>query len=378
MHHFASRGFSSLLVAGLLLGLIGACKPLPETIPPAAKTTADPPPPASPRLIAVEPAATAPPEDPAFQSWLEELAREARTLGIRDSTLAAALQGLQPLPQVVTHSRQQAEFVLATSEYVRRMVSEHRIREGRRHRDLHANLLQEVEEKFGVPHSVLLALWAIESDFGQGRMRYPIVDALATQAYQGRRQSFFRKELLAALTILDQEHLQREDLRGSWAGATGQVQFLPSSYLAYAVDFNGDGQRDIWNEPADILASAANYLVRAGWKKGLNWGMEVSRPAGFDPSLAGLDQRRSPSEWRQLGIREASGPDDRSLALLLPDGATGPAFLVSDNFRTLLRWNRSIAFALAVSQLAERIAEQPTTGASSSFFAETPKKTRLP
>jgi membrane-bound lytic murein transglycosylase B len=341
-----------------LLTLTGACAPVkkPETaaVPPPANAV-EPKPETRPEAKAPD----KPAADPGFDLWLKELASEARGMGISEVTLVEALTGLQPIPRVVKRASTQAEEVFSAGRYVERMVSENRVVKGRRKLQELAELFEQVSAAYGVQPRYLAALWAIESDFGQGNADFPLVAALATQAWQGRRQAFFRRELLDALWLLDREQLSSADLRGSWAGATGQFQFIPSTCRHYAVDFNGDGHRNIWTDPADALASAANLLARSRWRPGQNWGRRVQLPQGFDVSLAGLKTRKSLAEWRGLGIIEADGPDQQSASLLLPDGPAGPAFLVFDNFRVLMRWNRSSAFALAIGHLADRLGGAP-------------------
>jgi membrane-bound lytic murein transglycosylase B len=340
------------------LTLSGSCAPVttPETTaaPPPAKAVAS-----TPENRQVVKAPEKPATDPDFALWLEELAREARESGISEATLTEALTGLQPIPRVVKRAANQAEEVFSASRYVERMVSESRVAKGRRKLQELAELFEQVSASYGVQPRYLAALWAIESDFGRGSGGFPLVPALATQAWQGRRQAFFRRELLNALWLLDKEQIPSAELRGSWAGATGQFQFIPSTYRHYAVDFNGDGHRNIWTDPADALASAANLLARSHWRPGQDWGRRINLPQGFDISLAGLKTRKSLAEWRRLGITGTDGPDERSASLLLPDGPEGQAFLVFDNFRVLMRWNRSSAFALAIGHLADLIGEAP-------------------
>jgi membrane-bound lytic murein transglycosylase B len=342
----------------ILLTLPGACAPVktPETVaaPPPVKAVEPTP---ETRLEAKAP--EKPADDPDFDIWLKELAREARGMGISEATLAGALTGLKPIPRVVKRAANQAEDVFSATRYVKRMVSETRVVKGRQKLQDLAGLFEQVSASYGVQPRYLAALWAIESDFGRGGADFPLVAALATQAWQGRRQAFFRRELLDALWLLDQEQIPSADLRGSWAGAMGQFQFIPSTYRHYAVDFNGDGHRNIWTDPADALASAANLLARSRWRPGQDWGRRVQLPKGFDKSLAGLKTRKNLAEWRGMGITGAEGPDQQEASLLLPDGPEGPAFLVFYNFRVLMRWNRSSAFALAIGHLADRIGAVP-------------------
>ena len=333
-----SRYFAALSASALLI-LMTACAPTPrkmdQPLPPVVEKTQTT-------------------EQQKFEIWLEELRQEALAQGVRPEVLQEALTGLQPIPAVVTPRHKQAEFTLTKVEYVRRLASDHRFQEGLRQIAQHRELLQKVSATYGVQTEYLIALWAIESDFGKGGRRHAVIGALATQAYQGQRQAFFRKQLLAALTILDEEQMRSEELQGSWAGAMGHFQFIPTTYRDYAVDFNGDGHRNIWTDIEDALASAASYLARAGWKKGLTWGWQVALPKNFDLSLADSNIKKSVQEWRKAGVAVPLKADDVMVSLILPDGPDGQAFLVTGNFRTLMRWNRSVSFAMAVGTLADR------------------------
>ena len=298
--------------------------------------------------------------DDAFAKWLEGVRREGRGKGITEATLDLALADLRPIPRVIELDRRQPEFSLTYDEYMGRVVSPARVRKGRLRLARHADLLAKVEARYGVQPRFVVALWGIETDFGRLSGGFPVIAAVATLAYDGRRSAYFRRELFAALRILDEGHVTLERMTGSWAGAMGQNQFMPTSFARYAVDFDGDGRRDIWTSRADVFASAANYLARSGWRRGETWGHPVAPPEGFDPGLAGLESRRPLGEWRRLGVRLADGhplpAGDGDASLVLPAGAGGPAFLVRHNFRVLLKWNRSTLFALAVGRLADRIA----------------------
>lgn len=332
--------YSTALAASAFLLLMTACAPTPRKVEQAL-----------PPIVEKEQTT----EQQNFENWLEELRQEALAQGIRPEVLQEALTGLQPIPAVVTPRHKQAEFSMTKFEYVRRLASDHRLKEGLRKISQHRELLQKVSAAYGVQSEYLVALWAIESDFGKGGGRHAVVGALATQAYQGERQAFFRKQLLAALTILDEEQMRSEDLRGSWAGAMGQFQFIPTTYRDYAVDFNGDGHRNIWTDVEDALASAASYLARAGWTKDQGWGWQVALPEGFDRSLADLKIKKSLQDWRRAGLSVPGGADKLVASLILPDGPDGQAFLVTGNFRALMRWNHSVSFALAVGTLADRL-----------------------
>ncbi len=299
---------------------------------------------------------------PDFSVWLEDLREEAAAAGISAATLDAALEGIEPLPRIIKYDRQQPEFTQTLEQYVASRVSSQRIERGRQMLAEHGSLLREIGRRYGVQPRFIVALWGIESNYGRHTGNIPVIQALVTMAFDERRAAYFRRELLHALHIADQGHIALEQMKGSWAGAMGQCQFMPSTFRGYAVDYDGDGRIDIWNSIPDVLASAANYLARNGWKDDHTWGRPVSLPADFDPQLAGLDQRKSLRSWNALGVRRVNGralpirPDLRP-SLILPDGPNAQAFLVYQNFRVLMIWNRSQAFAVAVGTLAERVKE---------------------
>lgn len=295
-----------------------------------------------------------------FDQWLRDLRAEARGKGISDAVLDDAFKGVQPLPKVIELDRRQPEFTLTWAEYLSRVVSETRVERGRALASENAALLAQVSDRFKVAPEIVVALWGIESDFGRLTGGFNVIAALATLAFDGRRASFFRGELMEALRILQSERMPASAMLGSWAGAMGQCQFMPSSFRNFAVDFDGDGRRDIWNNLADVLGSAANYLAKSGWKMGEAWGDPVLVTRGIDPAVATLSNRRPISAWLADGIapRERPAlrePGDSQAALLLPDGVAGPAYLVYRNFSVILRWNRSNFFGLAAGTLADRI-----------------------
>lgn len=312
--------------------------------------------------LALGASASAQVEDAGFARWLEELRAEALERGIRAEILDRALAYVAPIPRVLELDRQQPEFTLTFQEYLDRVVPPSRVDAGRARLEENRALLEEVQSHYGVQPRFIVALWGIESDFGRHAGAFRIIPALATLAYDGRRSAYFRKELFNALAILDAGHVAPEEMVGSWAGAMGQNQFMPSSFVNFAVDFDGDGRRDIWTTRADVFASAANYLARSGWRGDQTWGREVRLPQGFDAGLSGLEVRKPLDEWQRLGVRRADGLDlpTRRLeaSLVLPAGEGGPAYLVYDNFSTILKWNRSTFFALAVGYLADRIADR--------------------
>jgi membrane-bound lytic murein transglycosylase B len=295
-----------------------------------------------------------------FDTFLAGIRREAAAQGIRTSTIEAALRNTEFLPHVIELDRKQPERQLTFNEYLEKVVTEQRMESARRELAENRVLLDGIWRRFSVEPRFIVALWGIESDFGRVMGNYAVASALATLAYDGRRSSYFRGELISALRIIDQGHIRADNMMGSWAGAMGQCQFMPSTFLGYAVDYDGDGRRDIWNDRADVLASIANYVARLGWRGGEGWGRAVMLPAGFDVRYSGLEIKRPTGEWSRLGVRGAdAGPllgREGEASLVVPDGGGGRAFLVYDNFRTIMRWNKSTYFAAAVGYLADSMA----------------------
>ena len=292
-------------------------------------------------------------------SWLAVLRAEALQRGISAATLDAALRDIKPIPRVIELDRCQPEGRMTFAEYLNIVAPPSRVQRGRRLLAQHKALLDEVSATYDVPAAVIVALWGVESDYGHRTGGFPVIGALATLAYDGRRGAYFRRELLDALQILNEGHTTPELMTGSWAGAMGQSQFMPSSFLSRAVDHDGDGRRDIWTTYSDVFASAANYLKRAGWRQGQLWGQRITLPPDFDPALIDLNVAKSLGEWRTLSVRDAKGqalPKASSAAsLVAPDGPVGPAFLVYHNFRVLLTWNRSTYFGTAVGLLSDQV-----------------------
>ena len=298
-----------------------------------------------------------------FEAWLQDVRSAALKAGISSATVDAALTGLTPLDEVIERDRTQPELTLDFHTYLARVVSERRIEEGRRMLAEHGDLLRDVGKRHGMPPELLAAVWGIESNYGRTQGDFLVMQALATLAYDGRRAALFRGELLNALRILDQGHVELGAMKGSWAGAMGQLQFMPTTFLRYARDGDGDGRKDIWGSAADALESAANYMS-TNWQPGLRWGRQVKVPATFNTSRAGLARTRTLAQWQTLGVRlpggEALPRDDVRASIILPaNGAREPAFLVYQNYRVLLRWNRSNFFAIAVGHLADRLAGGP-------------------
>ncbi|MGE5515792.1 MAG: lytic murein transglycosylase [Bacteroidota bacterium] len=294
-----------------------------------------------------------------FATFLQELEADAVSRGISPQTASTALGGLQHLDRVIELDRKQPEFTFTLQEYLDRVVSPQKVEKGRRMLAENRAVLAQIEKRYGVQPKYVVALWGIETDYGRVTGGFPVVSALATLSYDGRRASYFRGELMDALKIIDGGHITAQAMQGSWAGAMGQCQFMPSSFLRFAEDWDGDGRRDIWTTRADVLASAANYLSKSGWHGDESWGRPVTLPNNFSPRLIGLDQKRAVTEWSKLGVRAANGkPLPKTHlegSIIRPDNGNGAAFLVYDNFRVVMKWNRSTSFALAAGHLAEKI-----------------------
>ncbi|MBS0505836.1 MAG: lytic murein transglycosylase [Proteobacteria bacterium] len=348
-----------LLPAAMGLALITGCASTPApTQPPVVAPTATP--------IVPTPAAAPTPASAGdlastiagFHAWLQAFAREALAAGISQHTVDATLARAQWLPRVVELDRAQPEFTRTPWAYLDSAVSPQRVAQGREQRRLYAAALDAAAARYGVPASIITAIWGMESNYGSNFGNFSAVDALATLAYEGRRRDWARGELLAALRIVDRGEMAADALVGSWAGAMGHTQFLPSVYLAYAVDADGDGRRDIWGSVPDVVASTANFLAHSGWVRGQPWGVEVRLPADFDYARAELDMRQDSEAWALEGVRAVDGqplPPLPDASILTPAGARGPAILVGPNFRALLRYNNSVNYALAVGLLARQI-----------------------
>ena len=298
-----------------------------------------------------------------WNAFIQGVRQEAVHSGIKGVTLDRSLAGLQPIPRVLELDRKQPERTITFEEYLQRVVTQGRIETARRKLGENRPLLDEIGRRFGVQPRFIVALWGIETDFGRVTGSFSVIAALATLAYDGRRSAFFRKELMNALRIVDEGHIRPEAMLGSWAGAMGQNQFMPSSFLSYAVDWDGDGRRDIWSSRADVFASIANYLSTVGWHGDQSWGREVRLPHNLDQAQVGLQVRHPLDFWQRSGLRRADGgelPVVRGMeaSLVLPGGVEGPAFLVYDNFRTIMKWNNSTYFASAVGYLADGVESQ--------------------
>jgi lytic murein transglycosylase len=301
-----------------------------------------------------------------FARWVAEFSTTARAAGIIDATLHSAFDDVRFIPGVIELDRVQPEFTRAVWDYLDNALSPQRIERGQ---DKLGQLRPEIEPiatRYGVPAEVLIAIWGMESNYGSFVGDIPTIDALATLGFEGRREQWARGQLLAALKILQNRDIERAQMIGSWAGAMGQTQFLPSNFLAYAVDADGDGRRDIWGSMPDVMASTANFLASSGWQVRQPWGLEVRLPPGFDYARADADVRQPTSQWTDEGVQAMDGaplPALADSAILLPAGARGPAFLVGPNFRSILRYNNSTSYALAVGLLAQQLAGGPTVQA---------------
>jgi lytic murein transglycosylase len=294
----------------------------------------------------------------AFAAFLEGLWPDAARNGITRATFEAAFAGVTADPAVLAAMHREPEYGKPFGAYVASLASPARIATGLRKSAQWAVTLRAVEKKFGVDQSILVSIWGIESSFGDGEQKWDVFRSIATLAQAGFQQPLFRNELLSALKILQAGHIARREFVGSWAGAMGQPQFLPSSYRKYAVDFDGDGKADIWRNVPDVLASIANYLQQSGWQPRVPWGFEVVVPQGFDYRVS----RGTFTEWLARGVMRADGgliPAAGGAILFFPSGAAGPAFLVTDNFVVLKRFNNSDAYALAVGALADRLRGLP-------------------
>ncbi|WP_205625062.1 lytic murein transglycosylase [Geminicoccus roseus] len=293
----------------------------------------------------------------AQQSWsefLDQIAVEAQRLGISPYVTKSALAGAERLEQVIELDRRQPEGRLTFAEYARRVIDRNRIRRGQELLESRHDLLEAVRFRYGIPNQVITALWGVESSYGRNMGNWSVISTLATLAHDGRRSEFFRGELMAALRILDAGDIVLDGFKGSWAGAMGQCQFMPSTYLRHAVDWDGDGRRDIWTSEADVFASMSNFLATSGWRPGERWGRPVQAPASLETG-----QRGTVTEFGQAGVRaEDGGPlpnSDIPAVFLRMDGEEGPAFLTYHNFQVFKIWNRSDYFALSVGMISDQL-----------------------
>lgn len=298
-----------------------------------------------------------------FSECVSRIGAQAKTEGISDKTIQQVLSKAKHNQRVIALDRRQPEFTQTFANYFNLRINDERVQRGRELLARHRGLLNQIQQESGIPAQYLVSFWGLETSYGGNFGDWSVIDSLATLACDPRRSSFFTQELLNALRIVDAGDISAERMVGSWAGAMGHMQFMPSTFLRYAKDMDGDGRRDLWGSIPDALGSAANFLRQLGWVPGLAWGQEVRLPAAFDYSLAGRDQMLSLIEWTKLGVTIASGaalaPTEQRAALLVPSGHQGPAFLVTKNFYIIMRWNRSEFYALSVGHLADRIAGAP-------------------
>jgi peptidoglycan lytic transglycosylase B len=298
-----------------------------------------------------------------FETWLRGMRHDAMAQGIKAATLDRAFAGVRPIPRIIELDHSQPETTLTFTQYIERVVPPARREAAHRHYLENKPLLDEIGRRYGVQPRYIVALWGIETDFGRTIGTYPVIAALATLAYDGRRAAFFRRELINALRIIQDDNIDPARMIGSWAGAMGQSQFMPSSFLSYAVSYRGKGAPDIWARKDDVFASIANYLSRSGWHGDQPWGEAVKAPANLDSSQIGPTHKKTVAEWAALGVRRADGSalpkaepgSHLRSALVQPGGSDGPSFLVYDNFSVIMRWNNSSYFAVAVGYLADSV-----------------------
>lgn len=308
-----------------------------------------------------------------FERWRDDFRRRALRNGIQAATFDAAFRGVRYQPRVIELDGKQPEFTRTLWDYVNRVVTRDRVSEGNQKARALRQTLSQIEAKYGVDARVIVAIWGIETNFGGFMGGSNVIESLATLAYDGRRRAWAERELLVALEILQKGHVSPANMEGSWAGAMGHTQFMPTSFKAYAVDFTGDGRRDLWSNPTDALASAANYLRVHGWTKGQPWGLEVKLPSGFDYAKADRSPDQPVSRWNNMGVRLTNGskiPNYGPSGLWTPAGAGGPAFVIFPNFEVIKRYNRADSYAMAVGHLGDRIFGGPA------FEASWPKATR--
>ena len=295
-----------------------------------------------------------------FDTFLVGLRADARRAGVSPATVQRALSGIRPLARVLELDRKQPEGVLSWESYRDRIVNPTRIENGRRAYAENRAVLESIQSRYGVSPRVIVAIWGMETNYGTNTGGFNVVEALATLAWEGRRAAFFKGELLAALRIIDAGHVTAEGMRGSWAGAMGHPQFMPTSFERLAVDFDGDGRKDIWGSRADALGSIGNYLARSGWQADKGWALEARPPAGFDIERVDTETRRPLSEWARLGWRRADGSalpaSDTEASLAVPTRSAGQVFLGLPNLRVIRRYNSPMNYGLAVGLLADRVA----------------------
>jgi membrane-bound lytic murein transglycosylase B len=298
--------------------------------------------------------------DPAFEKFVQSLWPSLKAQGVSRDLFDRAFAGItEPDPAVLKLASTQPEFNSTTSEYLAKAVTPIRLETGQAKKQELQSLLAAIEKKYGVDRHIVLGIWGMESNFGKDLGSMSVMRSLATLLYAGRKKDFARQQMSAAFRMLQKGYRSPDNFKGSWAAAMGHTQFIPSSYLAYSVDWTGDGKRDIWGSYEDALASTANYLAKAGWKADRPWGWEVNLPKGFDKALIGRKHWRPVKDWVKLGVRPAVGDSFSNMNgrafVMVPQGVTGPAFLVTDNFLAIMDYNLSHSYALAVGHLGDRI-----------------------
>ena len=306
--------------------------------------------------------------NPGWDAWVAGFRPRAMARGISQPTLDAAFRDAGFIPGVVERDRNQTEFTRTLEDYLAIAASPERIANGQAKLAQHGDTLRRIEARWGVEPHVVTAVWGMESAYGTRKGAIPVISSTSTLAFDGRRGGYFEGELTAALRILQSGDITPARMTGSWAGAMGHTQFMPTSYLDRAVDFTGDGRRDIWSEdPTDALASTAAYLSGFGWQTGRPWGIEVRLPAGFDTGVTGRDRTRGAGEWSGLGVRTVEGgalPDHGAAAVILPQGAAGPAFMIWRNFTVISRYNNAVNYIIGVGHLSDRIIGGPPVRAA--------------
>jgi peptidoglycan lytic transglycosylase B len=296
--------------------------------------------------------------DPTFTAWLEALKAEAREKNISEETIASTFKNAEYMPRVIVSDRSQPEFVSTFFTYIQKRVTRGRVDAGRQKLKKHQELLREIEKQYGVPKNILVAFWGLETNYGANKGKISLPSALMSLAYEGRRAKFFRSQLIDMMYIVDAGHNTVDGMQGSWAGAMGHMQFMPSTFLDYSADADADGRNDIWDSLPDAFSSAANYLSSIGWRQGEPVALEVRLPSGFEYYQAQLGIRQNTRDWANLGVTQINGtslPVLDNAAIILPQGWQGPTFLVASNFDVVMKWNRSVNYALSVSHLADQL-----------------------
>jgi membrane-bound lytic murein transglycosylase B len=346
----------------------GQTTPSPEQIQPSAGTVD----PAQPTNAQPASPAAAEPTRPNFVAWRDAFKTEALAAGVSAATFDRAFDGVLPNFDILAKDDVQPEYTKPIWAYLDTAVSPEHVATGRQRLADNKAALRKATKPYGVPPQIVIAIWGLESAYGVNTGGYNVIEALATMAYGSRRPDVFRQNLIDALLILEHGDITPEDMQGSWAGAMGQTQFMPAAFRQYAVDGDGDGKRDIWRSLPDVFASTASFLAAHGWKPGEPWGAEVRLPAKFDWEQAEMDVTKTVTEWRKLGVKRADGKAMPKLnapaSIIAPAGHRGPAFIVFENFRTILDYNNSLSYALAVAHLADVITGKPE------FVAQWPRE----